>query len=1832
NNPENMAEFSTHGPTGDGLMKPNVVAPGGWYIWSADNVDGGSSCHSGMEYMGGTSMATPTCAGMTALIRQYFTEGYYPSGSANAPDAFIPTGALMKAMLILGTRNMTGSYTIDALGNSGHQDAPSNGQGWGRVILDECMFFDDAYGTDSRKLWVHEETPGLGATGNADTFLVFTGGSATETLKVVMSFTDYPGDPAAGTPNVNDLHLTVKIAGSTYKGNVFAATGARSITGGSYDEIERDEVVWLDPIPNEVCSIIVSANAIRTSPQPYALAVAGDIYTNAPPLPPELTCVLFDNERQNSLRPTIEWKVPSDNEGEDLHFRFQWDDDSDFDTPLGDVETKDSDPGFAGGPFPVTEGTGNIITYTFQSDLADGDTLWWRVCAWDGINYGGWSGPRSFAVNTPQVRSDWYQTTEDQFNTDSLENTIIDAGSIILGETTTLIDDFNDGNYTVSPTWNDYYGAWAVVGLTLTNGNAFTDNRISTPFAGAEGTWECEFRHEEHNANPCFVSFFFMTNTAQLSAATDGYSLNSDSNTGSEAFTLYRWDNGSATAIIDATVTHDTNWHTMKVTRDAAGNFEIFYDGISKGTVTDATYSACTHIHFRELMNFVNDRVFLDDVRGPGGYATSGTIKSTPIYHGCVVGGGDWDKLKWNQTLNGESITFDIQKCVDGVWSNTALTGLSAAGDGDKEIDISALDPTTEDSIRIVGNLSQSGGNTPRLNRWSVSWKGPRVFYVRNDGDDGNAGTGPLASEAWETITHAATQMNVPGDIVYVAPGNYPEEPEITYSGNWGSRMQYLADTDGSEFPDIGAGAVNVDRGSNTDGFIITAASYITIDGFTINNSNHDGIYIEPTSSGNCEYIEIKNCVINTPDNAGINLDGGATSNRYLCNYIEIHDNIINDAGDEGIIIRGGYDGFIEPGYENAYNKIYNNKIDCNGNGIDCSYGLDHTEIYNNEISTNGEVGISLTGNGAHNLKYTIIYNNMIYDSEMGIDKNNSGASNYSEIYNNSFYTTGTCMYWKFADPTGGDQVKIKNNIFYTTGSSSYYCLFVWYGSGYPTPPIDYNHYYRSATDLNYAAYTTSNEYDLADFANWQADYGFDIHSTWGSDPQYTDLTPGAEDLHIASPSSPVAGAGIAIPWITEDIDGDTRADPPYIGADENTNLPGDAGISAITAPTLKFCPGTEDIIVTLNNYSDTYDLNSCEIHWAVDEGAGYVEQPMFSWSGSIPPLGSQSGIDIGDYTFTTGVVCKIKAWTENANGSGDPDLNPANDECEITDIAAGLTGTFTIGGASPDYATFTDAVSALVQYGVCGPVIFNARDGTYNERIEIPELDGASAVNTVTFQSESGDSSLVIMTQEATGVANNYTVRFSGADYITIQKMTLEATDNIYCHVIEFDDTSCNNQILNNQIFGHASTSISTNKALVYSDDIESSMDDNNTFRNNWFKDGSYGMYYQGWDHVLEVRREHGTVVENNVFENSYYGIYISNQDDIKVNGNYVTPAATSNNNNFGIYLLHCYNEFEMVGNTVILDNTGNQKGVYLMSCDGDEDGGMHYGLVANNMITSGGGSTSQALYSNGTKYKHFYYNSFHCTGSSTTGGSKSFYINGPSNGHNDLKNNIFTCLNGTCIYNSISSAIENSDYNDYYSEAPDPDRWGYWGGAVHNLAEIQAASGDDANSMEIDPGYVDPFATATDLHLKASSPVIGQADPVGSVTDDIDGDTRDIANPDIGADENQPSKVWTGNVSIDWDTDGNWNPVGVPDHTDGVLIPADPESDPDRWPTRTGNLVIGGTVGNQCASAVMEGASELTTTADLTIDADGVLICGALSTPKITVEGNWTNNGTFT
>ncbi len=148
-----LGYFSSRGPTADGRRKPDVCAPGWWTV-SAGAVSGAtheSAATCTIATLQGTSMATPTVAGNIAMIRQYFTDGYYPTGVSVSGNGFTPSGALLKAMAIHSAKVMVGITKVDPTSgetsvvdfNMDTLALPSNDIGFGRLLLQRALSFNN---------------------------------------------------------------------------------------------------------------------------------------------------------------------------------------------------------------------------------------------------------------------------------------------------------------------------------------------------------------------------------------------------------------------------------------------------------------------------------------------------------------------------------------------------------------------------------------------------------------------------------------------------------------------------------------------------------------------------------------------------------------------------------------------------------------------------------------------------------------------------------------------------------------------------------------------------------------------------------------------------------------------------------------------------------------------------------------------------------------------------------------------------------------------------------------------------------------------------------------------------------------------------------------------------------------------------------------------------------------------------------------------------------------------------------------------------------------------------------------------------------------------------------------------------------------------------------------------------------------------------------------------------------------------------------------------------------------------------------------------------------
>ncbi|MGJ8661819.1 MAG: PKD domain-containing protein, partial [Bacteroidota bacterium] len=440
--------------------------------------------------------------------------------------------------------------------------------------------------------------------------------------------------------------------------------------------------------------------------------------------------------------------------------------------------------------------------------------------------------------------------------------------------------------------------------------------------------------------------------------------------------------------------------------------------------------------------------------------------------------------------------------------------------------------------------------------------------------------------------------------------------------------------------------------------------------------------------------------------------------------------------------------------------------------------------------------------------------------------------------------------------------------------------------------------------------------------------------------------------------------------------------------------------------------------------------------------------------------------------------------------------------------LLTGLSGSTTIGGTTPNFPDVITAIKALKFAGVCGPTTFNIRTGTYTDQFELGQVVGMDATNTVTFRSEAGHRDSVVFDYSSTALANNYIVKMDNADYFHFESMTLRNSGASYGVVMLVNGGSDHNVVYDCKLHTPAA-STSTNVCVIYS---ASGNDEYNRFENCSIIGGSYGAYWYG---TSTASLEKGTEFINNEFQdNYYYGLRLYYEEAPVVSHNRVF-GVSSYTSRYGIYGGYCDKAAVFTYNSI--ESNATSFFLYGLSVYYSDANANARGLVANNAISVGtttSTSLTYGLYVYYTGYFNVYNNSVNCLGNSTTSRALYLYYGGANN----VKNNTFTNFaNGYAVYTVSPFAINEMDYNNLYTTGA---TLAYYDIAnTATFADWQNASGQDMNSLNVDPGYYSDF----DLHVCSDS-LNNAGTPLALVTDDFDGQPRNSTTPDIGADEFSP------------------------------------------------------------------------------------------------------------
>ena len=661
--------------------------------------------------------------------------------------------------------------------------------------------------------------------------------------------------------------------------------------------------------------------------------------------------------------------------------------------------------------------------------------------------------------------------------------------------------------------------------------------------------------------------------------------------------------------------------------------------------------------------------------------------------------------------------------------------------------------------------------------------------------------------------------------------------------------------------------------------------------------------------------------------------------------------------------------------------------------------------------------------------------------------------------------------------------------------------------------------------------------------------------------------------------------AGTPIAGITTDYDGDTRnASTPDIGADEGTFLANDVTAPAITYTPLGNTASTANrtLVVTITDASGVATgAGAPRLYYRSGTTGAFTSVAATSVSGnaytftiSYASIGGTPapGTTIQYYVAAQDALGNVGTSPAGGGGTSPPGSTApaAPNQYLIQSVMSGTYYVTASVGSSPaptkEFATLTAAATAYNNSGLGSAVSFVLLDASYGSAESFPitlNANGdASATNTLTIRPGAGVSAVV-----SGSVGTGSILKLNGADYVTIDgsnngtasrnltftnsSATTSGNAVLWLASASATDGATSNVVKNTILTGSAllapqmgvfvggSTTVGTSTAPL-------AANSNNALQNNLIYKAAYGIYEYGLS--AGAPDQNTSLTGNKVGQDAanglgIAGIQLTYASGATVANNEVSYVSYASSTAYGIYL--------STGTANITVNANNVHDITYTGTGGYGGHGIQVSsglaasniLVTNNFVSalSGDGYTSLSISSPvgiylsavATGGVRIQYNSVSLTGTSTRSSSIITAALGVELGptgltvqdnifYNAYVNSVTTTSKAYAFYSAApTSAYTALNYNDYFVGGGQG-VLGYFNSADQaTLASLRTATGQDGNSVSLDPGYT----SATDLHVFSTALAVGT--PIAGVTTDIDGETRSTAAPYLGADEVAPVAV---------------------------------------------------------------------------------------------------------
>ncbi|MFN3529989.1 MAG: hypothetical protein ACK417_08735 [Bacteroidia bacterium] len=535
---------------------------------------------------------------------------------------------------------------------------------------------------------------------------------------------------------------------------------------------------------------------------------------------------------------------------------------------------------------------------------------------------------------------------------------------------------------------------------------------------------------------------------------------------------------------------------------------------------------------------------------------------------------------------------------------------------------------------------------------------------------------------------------------------------------------------------------------------------------------------------------------------------------------------------------------------------------------------------------------------------------------------------------------------------------------------------------------------------------------------------------------------------------------------------------------------------------------------VLLNNFNFTLPL-----------GPGQSEVVTFPTLLNIPAPGTYA----------------LKVWATNANGLGN-DNNTTNDTLSFS-LCTGISGVFSIGGVGADYTTIQDAVNAINNCGISGPVTFNINPGTYTGTYIINNIPGGTAGNSITFTSSTGMASDVTLIHDMAGTATNRShFVINGNTRVGFQNLTFQrntAPSASGQGILAYSSPNAQGEAIGCVFVDNTTSSSSFNVGVFYRGEA-------GIFINNQFNGFYYPIQLEG---NPGLNLPMGNQVITNFFTNyRYRAIYATNQSSLVVVGNDISGFSGTSTAGAGIWVTNAYNMdvssnmihggISLIGmifsnlNADTLDATTNTNKIYNNVINGTQASsitsstGVPYGIsltasyvasandnprdaveIANNTIVMQVNSTSTSTLQAG----------IYVTGGTTANPSMAYLT--IRNNHlevNPITGSLppnFRLVRFTQTSLLDSTIINHNNYRMGGQNVPNFFRMNLGTLEYPTLADWQTATSQDLNSVSMDPAFQSPL-----LLIPSNNQFDNLGVAISFVQNDILGTPRGQV-PDIGA-----------------------------------------------------------------------------------------------------------------